>query len=79
MADRHEGQGPVTPAKEAGTSSWIPQAGQWKRIFSEFMPRGECSKAEILSPTVRRSTRDCVASVAIQVASKGCLPFQGEA
>ena len=27
-----EGQGPVTPAKELGTVSLMPQAGQWKVI-----------------------------------------------
>lgn len=65
MGERHEGQGPVTPAKEAGTSSWIPQAGQLKRILSEFMPVGESSYTVILSPSARWSTRDCVASEAI--------------
>ena len=35
----HDGQGPVTPARAAGTSSCIPQAGQLKRILSGFMPR----------------------------------------
>jgi hypothetical protein len=32
------GQGPVTPAKAMGTSSWVPQEEQRKRIFDGSFP-----------------------------------------
>ena len=71
-----EGQGPVTPAREAGTSSWIPQAGQWKRILSEFIPKESLKGFSGLAPVGQPESVFLVVSEArIKPRCRQLLPF----